>query len=161
MSYLTNFFGAVAQIFNNNSENNVPTGVDAVLTDYAERQNLSEQAKETIGTFANAERVAVEGFFNSNAVANIVIEHEYGTYTVTLDIDDELPEFMDSLNQDSVEELGRLVDIGASIPLVRDGGEWRIEWEALSDWSEYSESEEVDVPELEEPSEVPDTERGE
>jgi hypothetical protein len=150
-----NFISAVAQAlgFQNNDDDYLPTGAEAVITDYTERQNLAEQAKETVGYFAEVERVAVEGHFNSNAVANIVIEHEYGTYTVTLDIEEELPEFMDSLNQEGVEALQDLVENSHSIPLVRDGGEWRIEWENLEDWELYSGTEEVDVPELEAPEE--------
>lgn len=139
MNYISNFFGAVAQYFNNNE---TMAGAEAVVTDFTERQNLPEQAKEVVGTFDEVERVTVSGVFNENVVANIKIDiGEYGTYSVTVDIEDELPELMDSLNLE-VADLPDLVKNGESIPLVRDGGEWRIRWEELSEWDLFSPDEE-------------------
>lgn len=121
------FINFVRQMFS--AENNdTPTGAEAVITDYNERKDLPEQGRSVVGTLDSVERCTVSGIFNENVVVNMVIDlGQYGEYTVTLDIEDELPEFMDLLNLE-VGDLSRIVDGGYSIPMVRNSGEWRINW---------------------------------
>ncbi len=137
-----NIYSTIAQIFGAQNDDQTPTGAEAVVTDYSERNNLPDHMKETVGYFDSVERVTISGTFNERAVANITIDlGEYGDYTITVDIEDELPELMDSFSLE-VADLQRLVDNSEDIPMIRDGGEWRIKWEELDDWDLYSEDEE-------------------
>lgn len=134
-----NIFARFAQLFNN-SENDAPTGADAVVTDYQERQELSERQKRVSAAWDDVERIADEGYFNSVTVANIHFDlGEFGENVVTVNLEDELPEFMEALNLE-IQDLEWLVGVGEEIPMIRESGEWRIEWEALGDWDLYSEN---------------------
>lgn len=136
------FINAIRQIFGAQNTTNL-TGAEAVVVDFHERQELPDHTTETNGRFAEVERVTVSGIFNERVVANIVIDlGEYGEYTITVDLENELPEFMDSLNLE-VDDLRNLVDEGHNIPMVRDGGEWRIKWEELDEWSLFSPDDEA------------------
>lgn len=150
MNFVTNFFDRIAQYFENNVDN-TPAGVDAVVCDYRERQELGDRQKTLVAQWSDVERIASDGFFNSVTEANVHLDlGEYGEYVVTLNLEDELPEFMDSLNLE-IEDLPMLVNGDYNIPVVREGGEWRIHWEELSEWSLYApESGHEDNPHTEE-----------
>lgn len=150
MNAIANFFDRLAQTFRTETED-VMTGAEAVVTDYTERQELSLEGKEIEAEWYDAERLTESGVFNELSVANIKINlGQYGEYSVTLEMEDELEEFMNDLNL-SVQDLEWLTDQAAEIPMIRDGGEWRIRWEDLQDYNLYTpEDEHPQLPEGEE-----------
>lgn len=116
----------------------VPTGADAVVTDYNERKHLSERTRQITATWDSVERVADDGYFNSVTVANITFDiGEYGEKTMTFGLEDELPQFLSELGL-LVDDLPQLVDDDYAIPMFRAGGDWMIDFSELDEWDAYN-----------------------
>lgn len=119
------------------SKDNTPTGVDAVVTDYEERQSLSERSKRVDATWKSANRISDEGHFNSVTIANITFDlGEYGEKNISLDLEDELPTFMDDLGME-VADLPMLVDNNHTIPMMRVPEGWVIDWVSVDQMDLY------------------------
>lgn len=112
-----------------------PSGAEAIVVDYQERQQMVADGHETIGQLYRADRIVNEGIFQSQAVAQLWFDlGEYGDYPMTLDLpdgpndDSELDAFMARVGM-PVHELSSLVDDKTDFAFIRVGGEWQIDWD--------------------------------
>lgn len=126
------------------SQPSEPTGADAIVVDYYERQNMVPEGYETDGILVDATRVVNEGYFQNTAVAQLTFDlGEYGNYPMTLELpegpgdENELEDFMERLGV-PVEALPKLVDDPALVfPFVRTDGEWKLDWDNLDELEVY------------------------
>lgn len=120
MNILTNIFNA----FFSTADDYAVTADDVL--DFYDRVNATVDTTRTTGRFAGVDIPNVQGPDEAQITFDL---GDYGTYSVTLDLENEMDSFFNDLGF-GVYDLPGLIESGESVAFKRVGGEWNIDWAA-------------------------------